>query len=285
MQHFCDWSQARQIKVKLLLSFRVDYDSLIDELHLPPQRKHENWQNIGPFHRDAAARFLEQGLKAATLPDKTAQKSITAAHIAQLLESTGELEDRQGLYRPITLNFAGFLLERPELNGKAGKPLCQAKTDVSAMIENFFNEVIGDPTHGNATRALLPHFITAQATKQAINLKQLLSQQSSDKALKKALQETAPLNQQLGQQQAISARNWLYQKGLIRPLDQQNQYWELSHDFIARRLSLSLAKYREPKRHTLKRYSYAILMSLWLLTTGMLGWQTFQPNEQRSVAG
>src|SRR5208337_3761787 len=79
--------------LKLLLVMRSDYKMTIDDLHLPPLRHGENWQEVGRFTIAAGTKFVARsGL--ALQPDA----------LDRLVTSASELDDSPGLIRPITLN-------------------------------------------------------------------------------------------------------------------------------------------------------------------------------------
>lgn len=227
--------------IKILLTFRSDYDGLIHDLDLPPMRSRDNWFKVSAFSQQAASHFLQNGMR-----------DITQEQISNILQSVGELEDRKGLYRPITLNFAGYLLMNSSLS---------ATLNMNKLIQQFFNDLVHDRKHGANLRRLLPMFITAQDTKQPVNIARMAEKS------------------QLPVSVIISSLNHLAEKGLAKPLDTKNKYWELSHDFIARKISPVLNHYRTPFRLRMAKHSIAISLGLWATCVGGMSLYALKPNQ------
>lgn len=227
--------------LKLLLSFRSDYDGLIHDLQLPPMRSRDNWFKVSAFSHQAASQFLHNGMP-----------NISAEQTRNILQSVSELEDRKGLYRPITLNFAGYLL--------TNQPIASS-INMNKLIQQFFHDLVHDRKHGANLRRILPLFITAQDTKQPVNVAQL------------AEQTQLPLST------IIATLNHLVEKGLAKPLDVQNHFWELSHDFIARKISPVLNQYRTPMRVKVAKHSIAMSLALWGICIVGLSVYALQPNQ------
>lgn len=234
-------NNANATPLKILLTFRSDYDGLIHDLTLPPMRSRDNWFKVSAFSHQAASQFLQNGMR-----------EISQEHVSHILQSVSELEDRKGLYRPITLNFAGFLLMNSNVS---------ASMDMNKLIQQFFNDLVHDRKHGGNLRLILPMFITAQDTKQPVNIARM--------AEKSRLPVSA----------IVSSLNFLAEKGLAKPLDAKNSYWELSHDFIARKISPVLNQYRTPLRLRLAKHSIAISLGLWATCVGGVSLFALKPNQ------
>jgi hypothetical protein len=86
---------------KLLLSLRSDYQALIFQQDLPPARSTINWFQLAPYRRGDAEAFLQSG-----------GKRLTREAIALLFKGLDRIEETRGLYRPISLNMIGLVLER-----------------------------------------------------------------------------------------------------------------------------------------------------------------------------
>ena len=109
----------------LLLALRSDYQTLLDDLGLPPLRQGENYYQVGRFTIGAATRFMERsdlGLQ----PDA----------LKQLLDSAAAMDQTPGLVRPITLNVLGYVLS----TGQATAPALDAQRIVRLYIEQTVSQ-------------------------------------------------------------------------------------------------------------------------------------------------
>ena len=135
-----------------------------------------------------------------------------------------------------------------------------ASKDMNKLIQQFFNDLVHDRKHGGNLRLILPvHH--GQDTKQPVNIARM--------AEKSRLPVSA----------IVSSLNFLAEKGLAKPLDAKNSYWELSHDFIARKISPVLNQYRTPLRLRLAKHSIAISFGLWATCVGGVSLFALKPNQ------
>jgi len=98
--------------LRLLLVFRSDYRPLVFQLDLPPLVAGQNWQELAPYRRGEATSFLQSG-----------GRKLSPEALDALLHGLDQIEETPGLYRPITLNMVGLILERmgSRLQGNPGR--------------------------------------------------------------------------------------------------------------------------------------------------------------------
>lgn len=87
--------------LRILLVFRSDYRPLVFKLDLPPLVAGQNWQELAPYDRGEATTFLQSG-----------GRELSSQAIDGLFRGLDRIEDAPGMYRPITLNMVGLVLER-----------------------------------------------------------------------------------------------------------------------------------------------------------------------------
>lgn len=94
--------------LRFLLVFRSDYRPLVFKLGLPPLMAGKNWQEVMPYRRVEATSLLQGG-----------GRELSPEAWDDLFRGLDRIEDTRGLYRPITLNMIGLVLERmgPTLKG------------------------------------------------------------------------------------------------------------------------------------------------------------------------
>jgi hypothetical protein len=65
----------------------------------------------------------------------------------------------------------------------------------------------------------------------------------------------------------------LRQNGLVRPLDAQQEVWEISHDFVARLLARIIATWRATVWEQMLRWAPPIAFAIWLVVV-LIPWVT-----------
>ncbi len=193
--------------LRLLLSFRSDYKAALDAFNLPPMHDGQNWQEIGAFTPRDAAIFLAES-----------KLGLSRSAIDSLLASAARLDDLAGLVRPVTLNFIGHVLSSERTHA----PSLEAEVLVAA----YLGRILSAPELRDQAPDLLPHLLTAQATKRPRSEADLC--QASG----------------LARGHVRTVLNALAQAGLARPLEGAMRIWELSHDFVAKVLSQHLGMSR-----------------------------------------
>jgi uncharacterized membrane protein YhdT len=193
--------------VTFLLVFRSDYIGIVEDLGLAHLVQNTNWKEIPPFTESAARDFIQgSGL------------TVSGDTLQAVLREAAEIEQTQGLIRPITLNLCGLVLGRFASSLPRGfRP--------GRLIRGFLKESILSPTMAGVAPRVLPGLITNYVTRRPRTVKELAQETSIDEA------EIRGCLRALGQSD----------KAIVRPLDAGQQTWEISHDFIVPLLDSILA--------------------------------------------
>ena len=182
----------------ILLVFRDEYDLFIQKLGLPSPVYEENFQKVPVFTEAAARDFLTgSGLNF----DEKLQSSV--------LNEAAEAEGTLGLIRPITINLCGLVLSR----FVTGLP---SKFRPGQMIRGFVQESILQPQIADVTPILLPKLISERSTKLPRTIGELV--------------EGTDLTPE--QAQGAMFRLSDPERSIVRPLDREQDVWEISHDFL-----------------------------------------------------
>ena len=211
--------------IRLLLVFRSDYRELLFKLDLPRFSSMENAFELTPFRRTEALGFL-----------KTGGLSMSKEGFDTLLQGLDRIEGLRGLYRPITLNMVGLVMNRmPDNRIK----------DPSRLIELYLRQCLADGVSRDLVRDVLACMITAEGTKEPRRLAALGSLNRLD----------------IWKVEATLCEMEI--AGLVRSISPDRQVWEISHDFLARQIGFLLGRLRRPR---LQRYAAPALV------TTMVSW-------------
>ena len=134
--------------LRLLLVFRSDYRPLVFKLGLPAPVAHGNWQELAPYNRGEAE--ASSGRRAPT-------HAREPRHALPRPSAASTASRTRGLYRPITLNMVGLVLER------MGRAL---EGDPARLIQSYLTTC---PTKGDArdfAKPVLSRMITDAGTKE-----------------------------------------------------------------------------------------------------------------------
>jgi Leucine-rich repeat (LRR) protein len=185
-------------EVTVLLVCRSDYIGMIEKLKLPPLVQNINWKEVPPFTERAARDFLRNsGLK------------ISDELLVDVLREAAEIEQTKGLIRPVTVNLCGLVLGR----FAGGLPRGFRPGE---MIRGFLRESVLLPSVRDIAPHLIPHLITSYLTRRSRSIVELAQGTTLDPA---AIQCCLRV---LGQSD----------RAIVRPLDANQQTWEVSHDFL-----------------------------------------------------
>ena len=192
-----------------LFVLRSDYIGLMESLRIPRLRQDANWKEVPPFTETAARDFLQgSGLK------------FSDALLRDVLHEAAEIEQSRGLIRPITLNVCGLVLGRFATGLPRGfRP--------GLMIRGFLQDAVGSPELRELTPKILPELISDNLTKRPQSVRQLASKAHLDGPVVRGWLRT------LGQRE----------RGIVRPLDQEQEIWEISHDFLVPLLDSIVARW------------------------------------------
>ncbi len=209
--------------ITFLLVFRSDYIGLVEKLSLPTLVQGLNWEEVPSFTESAAQEFIRgSGLQ------------VQDELLRQVLREAAEIEQTKGIVRPITINLCGLVLGRfamglPRSFGPKG------------LIRGFLRESISLPSIRQIAPRLLPHLITNYVTRQQRTIKELAQETQLDVAAVRGCLRV------LGRSD----------RAIVRPLDSDQQTWEISHDFLVPLLDSIMARWT---------------VSLWRRFRGVLPW-------------
>jgi hypothetical protein len=197
-------------EVTFLLVFRSDYIGLIEKLSLPPLLQDTNWKEVPPFTESAARDFMRgSGLQAS---DEL---------LRDVLREAAEIEQAKGLVRPVTVNLCGLVLGRFATGLPRGfRP--------GNLIRGFLRESITLPQVRDIAPNLIPQLITSYVTKRPRTVTELAKDTTLDPAAVRGCLRV------LGQSD----------RAIVRPLDADQQTWEISHDFLVPLLDSITARWK-----------------------------------------
>ena len=182
--------------LRILLVFRSDYRALVFKLDLPPLSADENWHELAPYDRKEAVTFLRNGGRTLSLDVSD-----------RLFRGLDRIEDAPGMYRLITLNMVGLVLER------MGRTL---EGDPRRLIQSYLQTCLTKGDARDFAKPLLAHMITDAGTKEP---------RSED--------DLARITG-FASWQVKSTLAELARQGLVRRLEATIAAWEIAHDFLAR---------------------------------------------------
>ncbi len=194
-------------KLRVLCVYRADYGALLFKLSLPRSVVGVSGFALAPFLRREAEAFLRRGGHA-----------LTEAGYAALFAGLDRVEDTPGLYRPITLNMVGLVLQRMG-DRIAGDP--------ARLIETYLRRCLTRGAARDFARPVLSHLLTRSATRLRRDVGEIVV--------------------------ATGFQPWQVEKtladleddGLVRrPQGGDAGLWEISHDFVARQIGLLLFRLR-----------------------------------------
>lgn len=228
-----------------VLVMRTDYIGKIKNLGLPAIIDGGNWLEIPPFGVPAAIRFLTEG---GVEPDVA----------SELVRQGCELEETPGLVTPITLNLLGLIYERSphEVIRRA-----RAKGSAEGILTQHLRHWISDPLIRDSSSEILREMITSVGTKCPRSIDDL--------------QATTGIESGLVERCLVI----LQAKGVVRCIDSLTGMWEISHDFVARRIDSILSKTEYKLWTSLRRWLPHTVLVLWLVLFIGLPW--LQPWLQR----
>ncbi len=229
--------------LKALLSLRSDYQPLIFQQDLPKPRPTQNWFQLAPYRRGDAEAFLQGG-----------GKQMTPEAIDALFKGLDRIEETRGLYRPISLNMVGLVLER------MGQTL---EGDPETLIQAYLKSALITGDTKDYVGPLLETMISDAGTK--------IPRSGDGLASKTGLQDW----------QVSAAMADLESRGLVRPLHGGAKGWEIAHDFLARLLGQMLGRVKVPLVTRVRPYAAPTGLALWMAVLGfgvqygMVAYQTY----------
>jgi hypothetical protein len=191
-----DLAEKPIANLSILLVFRSDYLPLLSKLALPRPDIGNNWQELGPYDRGEATAFLQDG-----------GRHFSPAMLDQLFYGLDRIEEARGIYRPITLNMVGLVLDR--MGGTS-------QGDPERFIQTYVRDSISAGRSRDFARAVLEQMISGAGT----------SKPRSEADLAKSTGYS--------EWQVKATLADLAKRGLVRPLEAAPAVWEISHDVLAR---------------------------------------------------
>jgi hypothetical protein len=218
--------------LRLLLVFRSDYRPLVFKLNLPPLDAAENWQEVGSYDRGEATAFLQGG-----------GRNLSPEALDSLFRGLDHVEETIGLYRPITLNMVGLVLERmgQTLTGNPAR-----------LIQSYLRSCLTASESRDFAKPLLNHMISDAGTKEP--------RSESDLVLLTHFQPW----------QVRAALADLAQRGLVRRLDGVTPVWEIAHDFLARLLGQLIGRLRPSFFSRVQPLIAPVVLSSWVVSALLL---------------
>jgi hypothetical protein len=220
--------------LRLLLVFRSDYRPLVFKLCLPPLAPGENWYELAPYDRVEAASLLQGG-----------GRELSPDALNALFRGLDRIEEAPGLYRLITLNMIGLVLDT------MGSSL---RGDPSKLIQSYLADSLTAGPSRDFARQLLAAMITDAGTKEPHSEPELIAKT------------------QLEPWQVKATLADLARRALVRRLDGAEATWEIAHDFLARtvgqligRLKPTLVQRARPLVAPLVLLGWVILFAVALL--------------------
>jgi hypothetical protein len=182
--------------LRLLLVFRSDYRPLVFKLDLPLLVAGQNWQELAPYSRGEATLFLQGG-----------GRKLSPEALNELFLGLDQIEETRGLYRPITLNMVGLVLQR--MGGRL-------EGDPARLIQSYLTTCLTESQSRDFAKPVLATMITDAGTK--------VPRTEADLVISTGFEPW----------QIKATLSDLAQQGLVRRLEGAVPVWEIAHDFLAR---------------------------------------------------
>jgi Leucine-rich repeat (LRR) protein len=226
----------------LLLAFRSDYIGLIENLALPSLNQNTNWKEVPPFTESAARNFLQgSGLK------------VADNLLYDVLREAADTEQTKGFIRPITINLCGLVLSR----FATGLP---RRFRHGSLIRGFLRETVELREIRDVAPALVPRLITGHVTKRPRSIAELAQETGNTPAVVRGCLRVLGSND----------------RAIVRPLDAEQQVWEISHDFLVPLLDSIIARWKPPKSRRRREWLLWSMVALGVLIVAGIFWAQHQ---------
>ena len=195
----------------ILLVFRGDYIRMLAEkLPISPLIQDSNWKEVPAFTEREAEEFIQRS-----------NLKVESRLLQEVLYEAAEIEGTTGLIRPITINLCGLVLSR----FASGLP---RNFRPGALISGFIRESVYLPELQDTGPPVIRQLITVYVTKQPRTIADLVKNTGLESAT------VLGCLRRLGQSD----------RSIVRPLDLDQQWWEISHDFLVPLLDSVVARWR-----------------------------------------
>jgi hypothetical protein len=201
-------SSTRIDGLTFLLVYRPEYEHLLQSQGWPKMQIDTTRRVIGAFTENAAIDFLRKsGL------------TLNADLTQMMLHEAAEIEQgTTGLIRPVTINLCGLVLSR----FAGGLP----RRFRGGIIRGFLRESLRLPEVRDVAEKIIPKLITDNVTKRPRTISELAHETSLEPVPVRACMR------RLGESDRV----------IVRPLDEQQETWEISHDFLVPLLDAIVAR-------------------------------------------
>jgi hypothetical protein len=193
--------------VTFLLVYRPEYEGLIQDQPWPRMQLDTNRRVLSPFTENAAQEFMRKsGL------------TVNPDLMRRTLREAAEIEQTSGLIRPVSLNLCGLVLSR----FSSGLP----RRFRGGLIRGFLRESLSLPEVRDVAEKLIPALVTDNVTKRPRRIEDLVQvTQVPRSAVRACLRR-------LGESD----------RAIVRPVDREQETWEISHDFLVPLLDSIVAR-------------------------------------------
>ena len=168
-----------------------------------------------------------------------------------LFRGLDRIEEASGLYRPITLNMVGLIVE------SMGGTL---QGDPSRLIQTYLTESLTASASRDFARQVLTEMITDAGTKEPHSEAELVDKTQL----------------QLWQVRATLAD--LARRALVRRLEGAEATWEVAHDFLARAIGQTIGRLKPTLREHIRPLVAPVAVFGWVVVLGVtvLVWSSSQ---------
>jgi hypothetical protein len=235
--------------LKLLLVFRSDYQPLVFKLDLPPLVSGESWRQLAPYDRSKATSMLQGG-----------GRELSPSALDTLFRGLDQIEDAPGLYRPITLNMIGLVLET--MGGTR-------HGDASKLIQSYLTDCLTASASRDFVKPVLVEMITEAGTKEPLTEAELV-----DKTHLELWKVRATLAD-------------LARRGLVRRLEGAEAIWEIAHDLLARMIGQLIGRLKPTFVDCARPLVAPVVLLGWVIVFAMAlpFWRDLQQQAAKRTLG
>jgi nucleoside phosphorylase len=242
-------------RIRFLLVMRFEYLGDLSRIGLPRPELDRNWKQVEPFTEAEAREFLRGGF---------GEQGLGTELIEAVVHHASELDEVRGKVRPVVLNMIGLALAAR--SGRAGRVL--NPREAQRLMFDHVREGLKDPLARDHAPGVLSKMINPAGTREP-------PASAGDLAGRTGLD--VPLVQ--------GCLNRLSSLGFVRSFDSDRertagtQVWEVSHDYVARLLSLVLPGWKPSPWSRLRRAFGPVLMVLGI--AGVFGLVEYKNSADR----
>lgn len=250
LQAIVDFIKESEFKnLLVLLVLRTEYAGQLEAFHLPALRQNQNWRDVSPFTEAAGREFLT----------KNGCLDIGETLMDALMRQAAEVEEMKGLIRPITLNMMGMILARtaeaePRRKkndadaNRATLKVMRTRKRLNRLFLDYIQECVSLREIRVHVRPILKQMITTAGTKKPIDLEELTKLTGFHRDA------------------VLGCLITLSGQGIVRRLDELENTWEVSHDFVARLLVHILGNWRSGVLAIFFKWVGPLALAVWIFS-------------------